>query len=198
VLFCALYDRSVRSAWPEVASGLTPDSIQKKYAKTVVSAWIAPGCVQSLGAEKCFHTAWTRTGRQESNLFALRYSHTCCRLTLETTAAVRTRTTRPLSGSQPSSTGGALRERSKSAMDPNKRNAWLRKLDEECPYQVVLLRQPFGDHEVMRFLDARVGRFDMYAEDDYAICIRYCFADPLDAASFRARFGSRERFKLVG
>ena len=83
-------------------------------------------------------------------------------------------------------------------MDPNKRNAWLRKLDEECPYQVVLLRQPFGDHEVMRFLDACVGRFDMCAEDDYAICIRYCFADPLDAASFRARFGSRERFKLVG
>ena len=54
---CELCDSSGRSAWPEVASGLTPDSIQKKYAQTVVSAWIAPGCVQSLGAEKCFHTA---------------------------------------------------------------------------------------------------------------------------------------------
>jgi hypothetical protein len=41
VLLCELCDRSGRSAWPEVASGLTPDSIQKKYAQTVVSAWIA-------------------------------------------------------------------------------------------------------------------------------------------------------------
>jgi hypothetical protein len=38
----------------------------------------------------------------------------------------------------------------------------------------------------------------MYAEDAYVTCIRYCFADPMDAAVFRARFGSRERFKLVG
>jgi len=82
-------------------------------------------------------------------------------------------------------------------MDAEKRNAWLRKVNEECPYQVVLLRQG-GDGEVMRFLDAHVGRFDMYAEDEYATCIRYCFADPLDAAVFRSRFGSRERFKLVG
>jgi hypothetical protein len=62
---CALYDRSGRSAWPEVASGLTPDSIQKKYAKTVVSAWIAPGCVQSLGEKKCFHTAWVMKRREQ-------------------------------------------------------------------------------------------------------------------------------------
>ena len=41
MLLCELCDRSGRSAWPEVASGLTPDSIQKKYAQTVVSAWIA-------------------------------------------------------------------------------------------------------------------------------------------------------------
>jgi hypothetical protein len=84
-------------------------------------------------------------------------------------------------------------------MDPNKRNAWLRQVGEECPYQVVLLRQPFdGDDEIKRFLDAHVGKFDMYAEDEYATCIRYCFADPLDAAVVRARFGSRERFKLAG
>ena len=63
---------------------------------------------------------------------------------------------------------------------------------------MVLLRQRFGDDEVMRFLDARVRRLDMYAEDAYVTCIRYCFADPMDAAVFRARFGSRERFKLVG
>jgi hypothetical protein len=84
-------------------------------------------------------------------------------------------------------------------MDANKRNAWLRKVDEECPYQVVLHRSPFGgDDDLMRFLDLYVGKFDMYAEDEYATCIRYCFSDPLDAAVFRARFGSRERFKLAG
>jgi hypothetical protein len=37
---------------------LTPDSIQQKYAQTVVSTRIVPGCVQFLGAEKRFHTAW--------------------------------------------------------------------------------------------------------------------------------------------
>jgi hypothetical protein len=42
---------------------LTPDSIQQKYAQTVVSTRIVPGCEQFLGAEKRFHTAWTRTGR---------------------------------------------------------------------------------------------------------------------------------------
>ena len=30
-------------------------------------------------------------------------------------------------------------------MDPDKRNAWLRKLDEECPYQVVLPRRQLAD-----------------------------------------------------
>jgi hypothetical protein len=37
---------------------LTPDSIQQKYAQTVVSTRIVPGCVQFLGAEKRFYTAW--------------------------------------------------------------------------------------------------------------------------------------------
>jgi hypothetical protein len=59
--------------------------------------------------------------------------------------------------------------------NPDKRNAWLRKLDEECPYQVVLAR-----------------------EDEYAIFVRYCFEDPLDAAIFHSRFESKvERFKLA-
>ena len=58
MLLCAPCDRSGRSAWPEVAPGLTPDSIQQKYIQMVVSTWIDPGCVQFLGEEKCFHTAW--------------------------------------------------------------------------------------------------------------------------------------------
>jgi hypothetical protein len=38
----------------------------------------------------------------------------------------------------------------------------------------------------------------MYVEDDYAVFVRYCFEDPLDAEIFRSRFGSRvERFKLA-
>src|SRR6202163_3495953 len=82
----------------------------------------------------------------------------------------------------------------------DKRGEWLRKLDEECPYQVVLPRgQSGGDDEIMKFLTAYVGRFDMYVEDEYAVFVRYCFADPLDAAIFRSRFEYRSsRFKLAG
>jgi len=85
-------------------------------------------------------------------------------------------------------------------MDPDKRSAWLRKLDEECPYQVVLpRRQLFDDSEIMNFLFAYVGKFDMYVEDDYAAFVRYCFEDPMDAAVFRSRFEPKvERFKLAG
>ena len=72
---------------------------------------------------------------------------------------------------------------------PDKRGAWLRKLDKECPYQVVLpRRQLSNDSEIMDFLLAYVGKFDMYVEDDYAAFVRYCFADPLDVEIFRARF----------
>ena len=85
-------------------------------------------------------------------------------------------------------------------MDPDKRSAWLCKLDEECPYQVVLPRQQlFDDSEIMNFLMSHVGKFDMYVEDDYATFVRYCFEDPLDAAIFRSRFEPKvERFKLTG
>src|SRR5450755_3330809 len=65
VLLCASCDRSDRSAWPEVAPGLTPDSIQQKYAQTVVSTRIVPGCVQFLGAEKRFYAAWVKTGKAQ-------------------------------------------------------------------------------------------------------------------------------------
>ena len=85
-------------------------------------------------------------------------------------------------------------------MDPDKRSAWLRQLDEECPYQVVLPREQLSDDsEILKFLTLYVGRFDMYVEDEYAAFVRYCFEDPLDAAIFRSRFEKKaERFKLEG
>jgi hypothetical protein len=85
-------------------------------------------------------------------------------------------------------------------MDPDKRNAWLRALDEECPYQVVLARGTLTDESaIMNFLMAYVGKFDMYVEDEYAVFVRYCFEDPLDAAIFRSRFEPKgERLKLAG
>ena len=80
----------------------------------------------------------------------------------------------------------------------DKRGEWLRRLDEECPYQVVLPRGR-SDEEIMNFLNAYVGKFDMYVEDEYAVFVRYCFSDPLDAAIFRSRFEYRSsRFKLAG
>jgi hypothetical protein len=74
-------------------------------------------------------------------------------------------------------------------MDLGKRSAWLRKLDEECPYQVALpRRQLIDDSAILDFLLAHVGWFDMYVEDDHAACVRYCFENLLDAEIFRARF----------
>src|SRR6202022_2423599 len=58
---CAPCDRSGRSAWREVAPGVTPDSIRQKYAQMVESTWITPACVQFLENKKRFHTAWTRS-----------------------------------------------------------------------------------------------------------------------------------------
>jgi hypothetical protein len=85
-------------------------------------------------------------------------------------------------------------------MDQSKRSKWLRKLDEECPHQVVLPRRQLVEEcEIMNFLDNYVGKFDMYVEDEYAVFVRCCCADPADAAVFRSRFeqGS-DRFKLAG
>jgi hypothetical protein len=85
-------------------------------------------------------------------------------------------------------------------MDSDQKSAWLRKLDEECPYQVVLPRRQLADDSaILDFLIAHVEKFDMYVEDDYAAFVRYCFADPLDAEIFRSRFEPKaERFKLAG
>ncbi len=91
-------------------------------------------------------------------------------------------------------------EQGLKTMDSDKKSAWLRKLDEECPYQVVLPRRQLADDsEIMDFLIQYVEKFDMYVEDDYAAFVRYCFADPLDAEIFRSRFEPKaERFKLAG
>jgi hypothetical protein len=85
-------------------------------------------------------------------------------------------------------------------MDSDKRHAWLQKLDEECPHQVVLPRKQLADDgEILDFLINYVGKFDMYVEDDYAAFVRYCFEDPLDAEIFRSRFEPKaDRFKLAG
>jgi len=44
---------------------LTPDPIKQKYAQTIVSKRIVPGCVQFLGEEKRFYTAWVKTGKAQ-------------------------------------------------------------------------------------------------------------------------------------
>jgi hypothetical protein len=85
-------------------------------------------------------------------------------------------------------------------MGTDRRSAWLRKLDQECPFQVVLpRRQLTDDSEILDFLLAYVGKFDMYVEDDYAAFVRYCFEDELDAEIFRARFEPKiDRLRLAG
>ncbi len=84
-------------------------------------------------------------------------------------------------------------------MDLDKRSAWLRKLDEECPYQVVLpRRQLTDDSAILDFLLAHVGWFDMYVEDDHAAYVRYCFENLLDAEIFRARFDPKRAIQARG
>jgi hypothetical protein len=65
------------------------------------------------------------------------------------------------------------------AVTDDKQSAWLQKLDEECPYQVVLPRRRLmDDSAIMDFL------------------LSY---EPMDAAIFRSRFRPRsESFRLAG
>jgi hypothetical protein len=75
---------------------------------------------------------------------------------------------------------------------PDNRSAWLKNLDEECPFQLTLpRRQLTDDSAIMAFLLSYTGKFDMYVEDECAAFVRYRFADPLDAAIFRSRFEPR-------
>jgi hypothetical protein len=85
-----------------------------------------------------------------------------------------------------------------SAHQSDRRNEWLRKLHDECPYQVVLPRnQLMDDGAILDFLARYIGKFDMYVEGEYAAFVRYCFADPLDAMAFRSRFEKADRLKLA-
>ena len=55
------------------------------------------------------------------------------------------------------------------------------------------------DSAIMDFLLSYVGKFDLYVEDQCPAYVRYCFADPIDAAIFRSRFEPRsEQFRLAG
>jgi hypothetical protein len=56
------------------------------------------------------------------------------------------------------------------------------------------------DSAIMNFLlSSYVGKFDMYVEDECSAYVRYCFADPMDAAIFRSRFEPKsEPFRLAG
>jgi hypothetical protein len=85
-------------------------------------------------------------------------------------------------------------------MDSDKRTAWLKKLDEELPHQVVLERRKLWEEgEIFEFLENSAGKFDMYVEDEYAVFVRYCFEDEFDAAIFASRFGPKGgRLKLAG
>jgi hypothetical protein len=47
---------------------LTPDSTKQKYAQTVVSTRIVPGCLQFLGEEKRFYTAWVKAGSRRNGV----------------------------------------------------------------------------------------------------------------------------------
>jgi hypothetical protein len=38
------------------------------------------------------------------------------------------------------------------------------------------------DSAIMDFLLSHVGKFDLYVEDQCPAYVRYCFADPMDAA----------------
>ena len=59
-----------------------------------------------------------------------------------------------------------------------------------CPYQITLpRRQLTDDAAIMDFLlSSYLGKFDMYVEDECAAYVRYCSAEPMDAAIFRSRF----------
>jgi hypothetical protein len=81
-------------------------------------------------------------------------------------------------------------------MTDEKRSAWLQKLDEECPYQVMLpRRQLTDDSSVMDFLlSSYVGKFDMYVEDQSPAYVRYCFESCVLALVVRPMTGSSELY----
>jgi hypothetical protein len=83
-----------------------------------------------------------------------------------------------------------LRRADVTTVTPDERSVWLKRLDAECPYQIVLpRRQLIDDSAIIDFLlSSNVGKFDMYVENQCAAYVRYCFQNPMDAAIFRSRF----------
>jgi hypothetical protein len=81
----------------------------------------------------------------------------------------------------------------------DKRSEWLKKLDEDCPFQLTLPRRQLTDDSgIMDFLLSYAGKFDMYVEEECAAHVCYCFADPMDAAIFRSRFEPKgEPYRLA-
>jgi hypothetical protein len=57
----------------------------------------------------------------------------------------------------------------------DKRSAWLQKLDEECPYQVVLPRRQLMENSaIMDFLLSYVGKFAAAIPRSRLVVIRDC------------------------
>lgn len=64
------------------------------------------------------------------------------------------------------------------------------KIHRDYPYQVTIsLDAPATG--ILDWLDARIGRWDMYV-DLNSQAIRYCFRDLADASAFSRRFQKRE------
>jgi hypothetical protein len=79
-------------------------------------------------------------------------------------------------------------------MDQSKRNKW--RVPASSRTASPTARRGI---RLIKFLDCYVGKFDTYVEDEYAVFVRYCFADLADAAVFRSRFEQKsDRFKLAG
>jgi hypothetical protein len=93
----------------------------------------------------------------------------------------------------------SIPEKRGEAVISYKRSEWLKKLDKECPFQLTLPRRKLTDNSgIMDFLLSYVGKFDMYVEDECAAYVRYCFAEPMDAAIFRSRFEAKsEPYRLA-
>ena len=74
-------------------------------------------------------------------------------------------------------------------MTDEERKLAAARIDREFPHQVLLAVALDRDTEddLIRWLDRRIGRWDMYV-DPGRRHIRYCFFDDRDAAAFRLRF----------
>ena len=85
-------------------------------------------------------------------------------------------------------------------MGADKKSAWLKKLDKECPYQVVLPRQQLADDsDIMDFLISTWANSTCMSKTItrllYAIVLRIRSTRKFSARRFEPKI---ERFKLAG